>query len=142
MAQPSLRGHQGQFKVYKDGSLVDILCVTNVKAALDSSFSRAFYVGNTVGESDQTIEGWSGSFESEVKNKTLEQFFDALINDNLNGIGISDYTFTVTENYPDGTVSTYVYTDCVFKYSRSAAGLNEKITKSVEFQAGARLTVA
>lgn len=142
MAQPSLRGHQGQFKVYKDGSLVDIVCVTNVKVSMDSSMTRSFYVGNTVGESDQTVEGWSGSFDQEVKSATLESFFDALINDNNNGIGVSDYTFTVTENYPDGTVSSYVYVDCVFKYSRSAAGLNEKITKSIEFQAAARLKVS
>lgn len=141
MALPSIRGHQGSFKLYKDGSLVDILTITNVTVNQDSTMSRAYYVGNSIGEADQTQEGWSGSFEMEVKTAKYEDFIDALINDNLNGIGISDYTLLVTENYPDGTTRTYLYGDCVFKYSRKASGLNEKITKTCEFQASYRQKV-
>lgn len=134
----TIRGHQGTFKLYADGSLVDVQQVTNVQTNMDSSFSRAFYVGNAIGEGDQTVEGWSGSFEMEVKDDKIELFFDALINNNLNGIGVSDYTFLVTENYPDGTTSTYLFTDCQFKMGRKASGLNEKVTKNVDFQAGFR----
>ncbi len=141
MATPSIRGHQGTFKLYKDGSLVDVKTVTNVSVSQDTSMSRSFYVGNSIAESDQTQEGWSGSFEMEVKDALMEDFFDALIQDNLNGLGVSDYTFLVTENYPDGTSRSYVYIDCVFKYSRQASGLNEKIKKSVEFQSSYRQKV-
>lgn len=141
MGNPSIRGHQGTFKVFKDGVPAGIVNVTNVSTSLDSSMSRSFYVGNAVPEGDQTIEGWSGSFETEVKDAVLEDFFDALIEDNLNGIGISDYSFSTTEFYGDGTSKTHLYLDCQFKYSRSAAGLNEKITKSVEFQAARRVAI-
>lgn len=141
MPQPSIRGHQGLFKIFKDGAVSDILHLTSVTINQDSTFSRSFYVGNAIPESDQTMEGWSGSVEMEVKSAGAEEFIDGLVNDNLNGIGIADYTFLVTENYADGTTSSYVYTDCVWKYSRKAGGLNEKITKTLEFQASSRLPV-
>lgn len=134
----SLRGHQGQFKIFENGSLVNILFLTRVDLNMDSSFSRSFYVGNAVGEGDQTIEGFSGSCEMEVKDKEADLFIDALINNNLNGIGVSDYTFMTTENYADGTSQSYVYFDCQFKLARRSAGLNEKITKTLEFQASGR----
>lgn len=134
----SIRGHQGQFKIFKDGALVDIVNLTSVDVNMDSSFSRSFYVGNPVGEGDQSIEGWSGSLECEVKDASVDEFIDALIENNLNGIGVSDYTFVTTENYPDGTTKSYVYFDVQFKMGRKQSGLNEKLTKRLEFQASGR----
>ena len=138
MAAPSIRGHQGQFRLYEDGALVDVVAVTSVDVNMDSSFSRQFYVGNNVGEGDQVVEGWSGSLDMEVKDAKLEEFIDALINNNLNGVGVSDYTFVVTDNYADGTSKSYVYFDCQFKLSRSQKGMNEKITRKLDFQASGR----
>lgn len=135
----SIRGHQGQFKIYENGALVDIVELTSVDVNQDSSFSRSMYVGNPIPEGDQSIEGWSGTVEAEVKNANVDEFIDALVTNNLNGIGVSDYTFIVTENYPDGTSKSYVYFDCQWKMSRSQRGLNEKITKRLEFQASGRL---
>jgi hypothetical protein len=134
----SIRGHQGQFKIFQDGALVEIVNLTSVDVNQDSSFSRSFYVGQPVPEGDQTIEGWSGSLECEVKDSSVDEFIDALVENNLNGIGVSDYTFVTTENYPDGTTKSYVYFDCQFKMSRRQAGLNEKMTKRLEFQASGR----
>lgn len=138
---PSIRGHMGTFKVFQDGAEVVIDGITNVQIALDSSMSRSFYVGAPVGEGDQTIEGFSGSFDIEVKDDTIEKFLDALITNNLNGIGVSDYSFIVSESYPNGTRSDYVYFDCQFGYSKTQSGLNEKITKSMTIQAAGRLRV-
>lgn len=134
----SIRGHQGQFKVFENGSLSNIVNVTSVDVNQDSSFSRSFYVGNPTGEGDQSQEGWSGSLECEVKDAGIDEFIDALIENNLNGIGVSDYTFLTTENYPDGTSKSYVYFDCQFKMGRRQSGLNEKVTKRLEFQASGR----
>jgi hypothetical protein len=134
----SIRGHQGQFKIFKDGALQDIVNLTKVSIAQDSSFSRAFYVGNPIGEGDQVMEGWSGSIDAEVKDAAIDEFIDALVEDNLNGIGVSDYTFVSTENYADGTSKSYVYFDCQFKMSREQAGMNEKMTKKLDFQASGR----
>ena len=51
------------------------------------------YVGNPIPEGDQTIMGWEGSIDCEVKDDEIDLFIDALVQNNLNGIGVSDYTF-------------------------------------------------
>ena len=138
MANPSIRGHQGQFKIFENGQLTSIVDITNVDVSLDSSFIRTNYVGRALPEGDQAIEGWSGSLSLEVKDAAVDDFIDALITNNLNGIGINDYSFLTTEQYSDGTSRSYVYFDCQFKMGRSNGGLNEKITKTMEFQASGR----
>lgn len=137
----SIRGHSGQFKIFKDGQLSSIVNITSVDVNQDSNFSRSFYVGNGIGEGDQSIEGWSGSLETEVKDAEVDKFIDALVNSNLNGIGVSDYNFQTIESYPDGSQAAYVYFDVQFKMSRRQAGLNEKMTKRLEFQAAGRIAL-
>lgn len=135
----SIRGHQGQFKVFRDGALENIVNLTRVSIAQDSTFMRSFYVGQPIPEGDQAMEGWSGNVEAEVKDAAIDEFIDALVQANLAGIGVSDYTFISTENYADGTTKSYVYFDCQFKMSKDQSGLNEKMTKRLEFQASGRL---
>ena len=138
MANPSIRGHQGQFKMFENGQLTNIVDITKVDVSLDSSFMRTNYVGRAISEGDQAIEGWSGSISLEVKDAAVDDFIDALVTNNLNGIGVSDYSFLTTEQYGDGTSRSYVYVDVQWKMGRSNGGLNEKITKTMEFQAAAR----
>jgi hypothetical protein len=141
MANPSIRGHKGQFKVFENGQPTNIVDLTSVDVSQDSSFMRTFYVGRPVPEGDQTVEGWSGSVECEVKDASIDEFIDALVTNNLNGIGVSDYTFTTTEEYGDGTQKSYVYFDVQWKMSKRQAGLNEKMTKRLEFQASGRVAI-
>lgn len=138
MANPSIRGHKGQFKVFENGQLTNIVNITSADIAQDSTMSRTFYVGRPLPEGDQSIEGWSGSIEVEVKDAAEDEFIDALITNNLNGIGVSDYTMLTVEEYGDGSRKSYVYFDCQFKLSRRQGGLTEKITKTLEFQASGR----
>lgn len=137
----SIRGHLGQFKIFSNGQLQNIVDITSVDVSQDSSFSRTNYVGRAVPEGDQSIEGWSGSIETEVKDAAVDEFIDALVNNNLNGIGVSEYTFVTTESYSNGTTKSYVYYDCQFKMSRRQAGLTEKITKRLDFQASGRIAL-
>lgn len=139
MANPSIRGHQSSFKIFENGALVNVLHILSTDINQDSSFTRSFYVGNPVAEGDQVIEGWSGTIELEVKDAEVEAFIDALITNNLNGIGISDYTFIDTETYADGSTSSYAYFDVQWKLSKRSAGANEKVTKRLEFQAAGRV---
>ena len=74
----------------------------------------------------------------EVKDDSVDAFIDALVTNNLNGIGLSDYTFLTVEEYGDGTRASYVYFDVQWKMSKNQSGLNEKMTKSLEFQASGR----
>lgn len=135
----SIRGHQGQFKLFQDGALQDIVAITNVSLNQDSDFSRSEYVGAPLPEGDQSIKGWSGSIDLEVKDDEVDVFIDALVNANLAGIGVSDYTFISTEAYADGRTVSYVYFDCQFKMSKTHGGLSAKMTKKLDFQASGRL---
>lgn len=135
----SIRGHQGQFKIFQDGALTNIVDIVKASVSQDSTFMRTNYVGRPVTEGDQSIDGFSGSVDLEVKDDSVDTFIDALIQNNLNGIGVSDYTFILTENYPDGRSLSHVYFDCQFKMSRDQGGQNEKITKKLDFQAAGRI---
>jgi hypothetical protein len=135
----SIRGHMGEIKFFENGAPAGLVDLTSVDVNQDSSFSRTFYIGRPVGEGDQSIDGWSGSVEAEVKDDVIDKFIDALVTNNLNGIGISDYTFVTTEKYPDGSQASYVYFDVQFKMSKHQKGLNEKITKRLDFQAAGRI---
>lgn len=134
----SIRGHMGQIKLFQDGAIVGIIDITSVDINQDSSFMRSNYVGRAVPEGDQSIDGWSGSIDTEVKNAEVDKFIDALISNNLAGVGVSDYTFVTTEYYPDGRTNSYVYYDCQFKMGRKQGGQNEKITKKLDFQCSGR----
>lgn len=134
----SIRGHQALLRFYQDGSLVDIVHLTNVDINQESSFMKTYYVGQALPEGDQAVEGWTGSAELQVKGPEVDRFIDALVNNNLNGVGVSDYSFVVTENYGDGTTASWVFFDCQFKMGRKSSGLNEKVTKRLEFQAMGR----
>ncbi len=135
----SIRGHQGTLKFFKNGGEQAIIAITKASVNQDSTFSRAMYVGARLPEGDQTMDGWSGSLDCEVKDSVMDELIDALVTDNLNGIGVADYTMVLQENYGDGQLSSYVYFDMQFKMSKSQGGLNEKITKKLDFQASGRL---
>ena len=137
----SIRGHMGSIKVFKDGGNQSIVNVTKYDANQDSTFSRTFYVGKAVPEGDQTIEGWSGSIDCEVKNAEIDNLIDALVTDNLVGVGVASYSLQLEERYPDDTQAIWVFFDCQFKMGRSQGGLNEKVTKKLDFQASGRLRV-
>lgn len=134
----SIRGHQGSFKIFVDGTLSNIVNITKVDINQKSDFMQSNYVGNPIPEGDQTISGYDGSLECEVKDAEVDDFIDALTTNNLNGLGVSDYTFISTENYADGTTRSYVYYDCQFKMSKSQEGLQSKMTKKLDFQCSGR----
>ncbi len=131
----SIRGHQAKVEFYDNGKLVKIIALKSVDINQDSTFSKSYYVGQPVPEGDQAIEGWSGSADAEVKDSVMDEFIDALITNNLNGIGVSDYSMIDTEFYTDGSQKAYVYSDMQFKYSKKREGLQAKQTKKLDFQA-------
>lgn len=137
----SIRGNSGLFKVYQDGAEHVIDTITRVSISQDSTFSRSNYVGNQVPEGDQSIEGWSGQVEVEVKSAVVDEFIDGLVTDNLNGIGVSEYSFIDTEKYADGTRASYVYFDSQWKMSKEQGGLTDKTTKRLDFQASGRIRI-
>lgn len=137
----SIRGHQGSIKFFQDGELLNVANLTNVDINQDSTFMRSRYVGQPIPEGDQSCDGWSGTMDAEVKDAAIDDLIDALVLGNLNGIGVPSFTFTATENYPDGSTRSYVYFDCQFKMAKNQKGQNDKMTKRLEFQASGRLAL-
>ncbi len=136
---PSIRGHQGKIKLFKSGQPTGIINIVSADINQDSSFSRSFYVGNQLPEGDQTVEGWSGSMDLEVKDSSVDDMIDAIIGSNLAGVGADEMTVLMQENYSDGQSSSYVYYDCQMKMSKRIGGLNEKQTKRIDFQSSGRI---
>lgn len=137
----SIRGQMGSVKFFKNGGNQQIVNITKFDANQDSTFIRTNYVGKAVPEGDQSIEGWSGSFDLEVKDAAVDDMIDALVNDNLAGVGVGSYSLQQTEKYANGTQAIWAYFDCQFKMGRSQGGQNEKVTKKIDFQASGRLRV-
>ena len=134
----SIRGHQGRFDAYTAGEREVWDIITKVTCNMDSNFSRSEYVGNSIPEGDQSISGWSGQIELEVKDASADEFMDAIITNNLNGIGVQNIFFIITETYGNGTTKSYVYSDTQWKISRDQSGLSSKITKRLDFQSSVR----
>lgn len=138
MSTPTIRGHQSMFKFFQDGSQVSIDTITDVSIDMDSTFMRSKFVGKPIAEGDQSIEGWSGSFNMEVRDSKIEDFIDALVTANLNGIGVTECMFIDTENYADGSSVSYVYYDAQFSIGKQTKGFDAKVTKAIKFQASGR----
>jgi hypothetical protein len=135
MGVPSIRGHQGQIKLFRNGQEAGILNITRFEVSQDSSFLKSFYVGQGIPEGDQTVEGWSGSIDIEVKDDAAEQVIDAIISSQLAGIGVDELTMLLSELYGNGQLASYVYSDMQFRISKTNPGQNEKVTKRLDFQA-------
>jgi hypothetical protein len=137
----SIRGHQAVVKLFRNGLPAGQIPITKFNISQDSTFSRSFYVGQPHGEGDQSQEGWSGSFDVEVKGGEVDTLIDAMVNAKLNGVGVDEITIVDTELYADGTSQTYVYIDVQAKMSKSVGGINEKVTKKLDWQASLRKAV-
>jgi hypothetical protein len=135
----SIRGHQNKLRLFKSGQPVNLLNITSFEANQDSDFSRSNYVGNQIPEGDQAILGWSGSVDLEVKDATVEDIVDSIIAGNLVGIGVDEISMLLTEEYPNGQTASYVYYDMQLKMSKRSGGLNEKVTKRLDWQASGRI---
>jgi len=138
MSTPTIRGHQTYIKFFQDGKEQSIDSITDFSVDLESTFMRSKFVGKPIPEGDQSIDGWSGSFNMEVRDSKIESFIDAIVESNLNGIGVTEQYIIDTENYPNGETVSYVYYDVQFSIGKQAKGLDAKVTKSVKFQASGR----
>lgn len=134
----SLRGHQVALKLYVNGKETARIPVTKFSFSQDSSFSRSFYVGAPTAEGDQSIEGWSGSLDVEVKDAVIDDMINSVIAGNQNGLGVDEIVIGYSEFYADGTVASYTFADVQLKMSTSVGGLGEKVTKKLDWQASVR----
>jgi len=137
----SIRGHQAAVKFMRNGQQLAVATLKSFSANQKSSFMQSNYVGNPVPEGDQTQEGWEGNAEYEVKDSKIDEFMDALITQNLNGVGVDEVTIVDTEYYPDGRSKSYVYYDVQCKMGKKLGSQTEKVMKTLDWQASGRLAL-
>ena len=141
MPNPTIRGNSAQIRTIRNGEVINVGPITNFQSSMDSEFFRTFGVGDSVGKSDQAINGWTGRFDLELDNPGLSDFINDMVTENLNGVGLSDYVIVQTFFYSDGQSRSFAFTDCVFRYSENVPTNQGKITASVDFQASRRTEV-
>lgn len=134
----TIRGHQCEVRLLRDGQLVNIINMTKFSSKMDSSFMRSKFVGQSVPKGDLAIDGWSGQASFEVEDDSIEQFIDALVTGNLAGVGVSEYAVIDTETYTDGSQASYLYSDVQWSYSKDVGSYDAKVTKSMDWQASFR----
>lgn len=137
----TIRGHQTQIRILEDGNVVDIVEITKFTAKMDNTMMRSKFVGKAVPVGDQSIDGWSGNMALEVANDNVEKLIDALVTNNLAGIGVKDYALVDTEMYDDGTSCSYLYSDVQWAWSKDTGSYDTKVTKSLDWQASYRTRI-
>lgn len=136
---PTIRGHQAQIKFFKDGNIVGIVDLTRFEANQDANFMRSKFIGNPIPQGDVAYQGFTGSADLEVRDSIAEELIDALIEQNLGGVGVSDHSISVQEFYDDGSTKSWVYFDVQYRLTASYPNLEEKVTKRLEWQASGRV---
>lgn len=135
----SIRGHQGKVKIVYANNNTGIVNITSAEVNQDSTFMRSNYVGQSLPEGDQVMEGWSGSMDCEVKGPEIDDLIDDMVSNNLAGIGVKELVLVLDEYYTDGTIRSYVYFDVQAKMSKRQPNQTEKMTKRLEWQASGRI---
>ena len=134
----SIKGDRGRLKVFENGKDLQILSITGFEVTEDSQFLKSNYVGKSVPETDKTFDGYSGSIDTEVKSAVQDLLIDRINSAIKRGIGMPRIALVLSEDYPDGTSKSYIYTNVQLKLSRSQKGGTEKVTKRFEFNASDR----
>jgi len=134
----AIQGKDTQIRLFRNGTLVNVVEVSNFNVKQDADFTRSSYLGNVPSIGDVNHKGWSGDFEVEVVNAAIDDLIDALITENLSRIDYEEIVIHDQENYRDGTKAAWVYYGIQMRYSKTASGRDEKVKKKIEFQADER----
>ncbi|MGH8259848.1 MAG: hypothetical protein ACREUG_09175 [Steroidobacteraceae bacterium] len=89
------------------------------------------------------FQGWSGTFDIDREDASLDEYFNQLEADYYAGVTESPVTITETITNPDGSISQYQYVDVLFKFDEAGDVAGDKIIKQqCSFIASRRLTLA
>ncbi|TDR80003.1 hypothetical protein [Paludibacterium purpuratum] len=96
------------------------------------------------GQTDELLvpKGWSGTFEVERTDATLDKWWAQFESDYYNGVAQPPATITETIQEVDGSTSTFRYTNVILKLEGAGKKEGDKtIRQSVTFTARRRLMV-
>jgi len=88
-------------------------------------------------------DGWSGSFEVERQDSTIDDFFAAQEASYYNGKSVTASTITETITEASGAVSQYQFTGVIFTYDDAGdwSG-DDSVKQKIKFYAETRIKVA
>ncbi len=140
----------GEFSTGRDVSLDFITATGPLRLAGLKNFSSKqdlndkkikLITGRTVHQ--RFFDGWSGSFEAERSDSTLDDYFCALEDNYFAGNGENPITITETINEPDGSISQYRFEGVLLKLDDAGAWkADETVPQKVSFVAERRRKVA
>lgn len=102
-----------------DGTLSPTL-ITNFQSKQDTTEKKVKGIDGRV-RNVVFPDGWSGSFDFDRQDSSLDDFFAGLEANYFAGADIGTGTVTQTIANPDGSVSQYQYTGVSLKYDDSQA---------------------
>lgn len=87
-------------------------------------------------------ESWSGSFDIDRANHSLDDFFAAVEANYYSGVTVQNVTITETIREGDGTISQYRYQGVALHYGDAGSWKGaEYVKQKVEFMASRRIKV-
>ena len=89
------------------------------------------------------MDGWSGTFNLERRDRTVDDYFNQLETDYYAGIDETEVTITETITESDGSVTQYRYRDVLLKLDDAGEWRGDNTVKmSLGFIASRRMTIA
>lgn len=85
-------------------------------------------------------DGWTGSFEVERQDSTVDDYFASVEADYYSGLNEQGAQITQTITEPGGLISQYVFTDCMLKADSLGDWAQDKtVNMKISFVANRRL---
>jgi hypothetical protein len=89
------------------------------------------------------FDGWSGRFNLERRDRTLDDYFNGLETDYYAGIDETEVTITETITEADGSVSQYRYREVLLKMEDAGEWRGDNTVKqTISFIASRRMTIS
>lgn len=85
-------------------------------------------------------QGWSGSFDLDVTDGTVDNFIAAIETGYYLGQGIQSSTITETVTYPNGAVSQFLYSGVQFTLAEGGTiSGDDKVSQKLDWKASKRI---
>lgn len=135
-------GRDQVIDIVSPSGVLRVTGLTSFQAHQDTTEQRV-KLKNGRNPTAQFFDGWSGSFDLERQDSTLDDYFVQKEADYYAGIDGGTITITETISEPDGSVNQYRYVGVVLKFAAAGTWSTDNTVKqSVSFMAERKLKVA
>lgn len=136
-----VKGKDTSIRILKNGEMVQVFEARSFTVNQDADITRHKHLGKIEDELDTNMNGWSGTVEIEKVGVAIDDFMDAVIENNLARIGADTITIAERIDYRDGASRTYVYGPCEVTVGENVAGKDEAVVQTLNWAAPRRQKV-